>query len=111
MLVPFVVTFRNTTPTPRVMAGDGAAVGLSGATIWNLAMLELNGAHTFGAVNGVNGALELTEWKPSFATAISGPTSIPHGWSRLRETATVCPPDIAVDPASLPSTAIVSHPM
>jgi hypothetical protein len=58
MLVSLVVTFRNTTPRPRVTAGTGVADWLSGGTIWNSALLELKGAHTFG---GVNCTLELTE--------------------------------------------------
>jgi hypothetical protein len=81
----------------------------SGATTSSSAVFELNGAHAFGMLNGVNWALELTEWKPSFAAAISGPSSTPQGCSRLRDRATVCPPGIAVDPGSLPSTATASQ--
>ena len=100
-------TFRNTNPSPRVCAGVAVLPWPAGATTSNSAVSELNGPHTFGALNGVNGVLE-TDWKPLSDTAISGPSSSPHGCSRLRAGA-ITPGAIVVEPGSLPSSAIWSH--
>ena len=63
----------------------------------------------FGLLNGVNVTVEPTDWKPSPATAMSGPSSRPQGCSRLRAGTTTFPGSIVVDPGSLPSRAIWSH--
>ena len=103
------LAFKKTIPSPRVCAGVAVLPWSAGATTSSSAVPELKGPHTFCRLNGVKLAFELTEWKPSFATAIPGPSSSPHGWTRLRATATVCPPGIAVDPGSVPFTAIPSQ--
>ncbi len=84
-------------------AGTAAPVSDVGATTCSVAIFELNGAHRSA---GLKPALEFTDSKPSFATATSGPSSIPQGCRRLADRAAVWPPGIAVEPGSLPLTAI-----
>ena len=110
------VELRKTIPSPRLCAGVGVAPWPAGATTSNsatsgLVTSELKGPHTFGRLNGVNVTLEPTDLKPSLATAISGPSSTPHGCSRLRAGTITLPAAclITVEPGSLPSTAIWSH--
>ena len=71
-------------------------------------MSELNGPQMLGALNGLNCVLD-TDWKSLSDTAMSGPSSSPHGRSRLRAGTITCPGMIVVEPGSLPSRAIWSH--
>src|SRR5262249_6211470 len=108
-VVPGPVTFTNITPRPRDRADTGVLVCEAGSTICNSVLFVLNSAHSLGELNAGNPACELTDWNPSLATATCGPSSIPQGCARLRDSATTCPDAITVDPGSLPSSAMPSQ--
>ena len=83
VVVPAVATFRKTIPSPRVCAGSRAPPWAARSYDVEFGRGRVERPPYVGALNGVNGVLE-TDWKPLSDTAIFGPSSSPHGCSRLR---------------------------